>query len=194
MNRIAGSLLIITLAVFVFNVTNTLADSNTLENTTIVNKELSRAERAMNNEDLATALKIAKKYAEQGHAKAQYMYGHYLYLKFYMENYGKKMNDDVRTQEDEVNKETLKWMIKSANQGYVGGQAYLGGYYLEGDEMNGRQSEYVKGLMWSFLAAYQSKEKDSVESMLEEVKMNYDISDDDIKKARILAKQWKPVN
>jgi len=158
----------------------------------VVNSELRKAKKALHNEDIETALSITKKYAELGHAKAQYMYGHYIYLKFYAKNYGKGMTQRIRRQEAQAEEETLKWMIKSAEQGYVGGQSYLGGHFLEGDYMRNRKSDYVQGLMWTILAASQSNEKDSVNAAIDQVLNNYDITEAQIKEAKRLADEWRP--
>ena len=118
------------------------------------------------------------------------MYGHSPYLKFYMENYGKTITESLKRQEARVEEETLKWMTKSANQGYAGGQSYLGGYFMEGDDAKNRQPDYVLGLMWTILAESQRSEKDSVESAIEELRYNFKVSDEEIKKAKTLARAW----
>ncbi len=190
MNKVI-KIILISVSLFLVSCASVSTGTSETIDIKVVNKDLRKAEKALHTEDIETALSITKKYAEMGNAKAQFMYGHYIYLKFYVENYGKDMTRRVQRQENLAKEETLKWMTKSAKQGYVGGQAYLGGYFLEGDYKRNIKPERVKGLMWTILAAAQLKEKDSVESAIEEARYNFNITDEDIKKAKELAKTWK---
>lgn len=154
----------------------------------IIKQELRKAEKSLEKEDIHTALDITKKYALMGHAKAQFMYGNYIYLRFYVENYGKGMNASIRRQQDNTNETTLKWMTYSAQQGYAPAQYSLSRIHSEG---KGVKADPVVGLMWGILSTSKSNDKDRVKDTISEAVYNYKLTAEDITRAKKMASEWK---
>ena len=50
-----------------------------------MNDELNAAEAAVENEDIDTAIKLVNKHLESGNARAQYLYGLYIKVKYFIE-------------------------------------------------------------------------------------------------------------
>jgi TPR repeat protein len=93
------------------------------------------AEAAVNRNDFATAIRIMRPLADQGHARAQRLLG-----MMYNAGWGVP-NDDA---------EAVKWFRRAANQGDGDAQASLGAEYRDG---TGVPQDYVHAYMWFILAA-----------------------------------------
>jgi len=153
------------------------------------NDDLNRAQAALEHEDINKAMQLVKKHLKSGNARAQFMYGQFLAMKFYVENYGKGMSREIRKKQEQANQDTFKWMTKSAKQGYAPAQFALGTIYME--EGKGVEVDYVVGLMWIILGASQDSDKDSLKHALDQAKRNYSLTPNDIENAQRMAEQWR---
>ncbi len=93
------------------------------------------AEAAVNRNDFATAIRIMRPLADQGHARAQRLLG-----MVYNAGWGVPKDDA----------EAVKWFRRAANQGDGDAQASLGAEYRDG---TGVPQDYVHAYMWFILAA-----------------------------------------
>ncbi len=91
--------------------------------------------KAYQRGDYATALRIFRQLADQGHAKAQFNLG-------YMYNKGQGVPQDYAV--------AVRWFRKAADQGDAWAQVKLGLVYEEGQ---GVTQDYVQANMWYNLSA-----------------------------------------
>ncbi len=125
---------------------------------------------AYDREDYATALRLWRPLAEQGHATAQYNLG-IIYEK------GHGVPQDYA--------EAVKWSRKAAEQGHAQAQSILGLSYAEGE---GVPQDYVMAHMWVNLSAAQGHKKAVKARDILAKKM----TPDQIAEAQRLAREWKP--
>jgi len=149
-----------------------------------INREFESIEAVFQNDDIGATLEVLKKKADDGDAKSQFLVGHGTFMKFYMDNYG----GNVRGIADEVNGEVISWMTKSANQGYTLAQLSLSEIYRDEDRCE--EVDKVKGLMWAIIGTLNSSENNPINSYMEE----NGISDEEVKKAEVLAREWQSSN
>jgi len=147
--------------------------------------EFESIERSFNSEDIEGSLLILSEKAEAGDAKSQFLLGHGLHMKYFMDNYGQSVDED---ETDEINKKIIYWTTKSAGQGYALAQFSLGSIYSDEDRCG--EVDYIKGLMWSILGSMHSTEDtdETINQYIEE----HGMSDEDIIKAKHLAHEWQP--
>lgn len=152
-----------------------------------MNDELNAAEAAVENEDIDTAIMLVNKHLESGNARAQYLYGLYIKVKYFIENYGKQ--DWNRHEEKRINQESAQWIIKAAEQGFADAQYALGSMYQEGI---GVPQNPIVGHMWMFLGLSQKGDKESLERLDSNSARNYSLTPAQIGEAKRLAREWKP--
>jgi TPR repeat protein len=139
------------------------------------------ASGAANQGDYATALRIIRPLAEQGHAKAQSFLG-----MIYDEGWGVPRN----------HAEAMKWFSRAADQRDWGAQVQFAVMYRDG---TGVPKDYIRAYMWFDLAA-QSTEPADAPGHYTPAQAAAIFRDDvaqfmtpaQIAEARKLAKDWKP--
>ena len=120
--------------------------------------------------DYATALRIFRQLADQGHAKAQFHLG-YMYYK------GQGVPQDYAV--------AVRWFCKAADQGDAWAQVKLGLVYEEGQ---GVTQDYVQARMWFNLSAAKGNyiARESRDRLAKQM------TPEQIAEARRLAQEWKP--
>lgn len=149
------------------------------------NTDLDNAERALENEDIEKAFKIAKKHAEDGDARAQLFYGKLFVMKFMLENYGKDYDRNQEIEEKQAFTTALSWIKKAAEQNYAEAQGALGMMYAEG---NGVPADPILGHMWLILSTKGDKSK--LEGVKRSSEQNYDMTDEEFSQAQHMADEW----
>jgi hypothetical protein len=127
--------------------------------------------------DYATALRLLRPLAEQGHARAQYNLG----VAYHQ---GKGVPQDYA--------EAVKWYRLAAEQGHARAQYNLGVAYHQG---KGVPQDYVLAHMWSNLAAsrfedYVIVERDQAVRRRDSIASK--MTPAQIAEAQKLAREWKP--
>jgi uncharacterized protein len=127
--------------------------------------------------DYATALRLLRPLANQGHAAAQFNLG-------FMYAFGRGVPQDYA--------EAMRWFRKAADQGDASSQFILGGLYDSGE---GVPQDYVKAHKWYNLAGAHFSASES--GMREQAVKNRDrvaakMTTAQIAEAQRLAREWKP--
>ena len=127
--------------------------------------------------DYATAYRLFKQMAEQGHAEAQYNLGG-----MYAE--GRSVPQDYG--------EATKWFRKAAEQGHAEAQYNLGGMYFRGQ---GVPRDFVLAHMWfnlsvSSVPASEGEKREATEIIVDLVASK--MTPFQIAEAQRLARKWKP--
>ena len=135
------------------------------------------ASAAHDRGDYATALRLVRPLAAQGHAAAQNNLG-IMYV------YGQGVPQD--------DAEAIKWFRKAAAQGHAPAQNNLGIMYRNGQ---GVPQDYVQAYVWFNLAAArfspsETEKREKALSDREEVAAK--MTSEQIAEARRLAQEWKP--
>ncbi len=120
--------------------------------------------------DYATAIRIFRQLADQGHADAQFSLG--------------SMHDNGRGVPQDY-KEAAKWYRKAADQGHADAQFFLGFMYANGW---GVTQDYVQAHMWYNLGAAQG------EKLFEKLRdsLAEKMTPAQVAEAQKLAREWKP--
>ncbi len=126
--------------------------------------------KAYEGADYATALRIFRQLADQGHAKAQFNLG-------YMYNKGQGVPLDYAV--------AVRWLRKAADQGDAWAQVKLGLVYEEGQ---GVTQDYVQAHMWYNLSAAKG---DNYARMLRD-RLAEKMTPAQIAEVQKLAREWKP--
>ncbi len=126
--------------------------------------------KAYESGDYATALRIFRQLADQGHGKAQFHLG-------YMYNKGQGVPQDYPV--------AVRWFRKAADQGDAWAQVKLGLVYEEGQ---GVTQDYVQARMWFNLSAAKGNyiARESRDRLAKQM------TPEQIAEARRLAREWKP--
>jgi len=126
--------------------------------------------KAYQRGDYATALRIFRQLAEQGHAKAQFNLG-------YMYNKSQGVPQDYAV--------AVRWFRKAADQGDAWAQVKLGLVYEEGQ---GVTQDYVQARMWFNLSAAKGNyiARESRDRLAKQM------TPTQIAEAQKLAREWKP--
>ncbi len=126
--------------------------------------------KAYERGDYATALRLFRQLADQGHAKAQFNLG-------YMYNKGQGVPLDYAV--------AVRWLRKAADQGDAWAQVKLGLVYEEGQ---GVTQDYVQAHMWYNLSAakgnYIAREAHDI--------LAEQMTPAQVAEAQKLAREWKP--
>ena len=135
------------------------------------------ASAAYERSDYATAYRLFKPMAEQGHAEAQYnLGGMYAEGRGVPQDYG----------------EATKWFRKAAEQGHAEAQYNLGGMYFRG---RGVPRDFVLAHMWfnlsvSRVPASEGEKREATEIIIDLVASK--MTPYQIAEAQRLAREWKP--
>jgi len=135
------------------------------------------ADAAYERGDYATAYRLFKPMAEQGHAEAQYnLGGMYAEGRGVPQDYGK----------------AAKWFRKAAEQGHAEAQYNLGGMYFRG---RGVPQDFVLAHMWfnlsvSRVPASEGETREATEIIIDLVASK--MTPYQIAEAQRLAREWKP--
>jgi hypothetical protein len=135
------------------------------------------AKSAYNRGDYATAYRLIKPMAEQGHAEAQYnLGGMYAEGRGVPQDYG----------------EAAKWFRKAAEQGHAEAQYNLGGMYFRG---RGVPRDFVLAHMWfnlsvSRVPASERETREATEIIIDLVASK--MTPFQIAEAQRMAREWKP--
>jgi TPR repeat protein len=138
--------------------------------------EFEDAVAAYERGDYATAYRLFKPMAEQGHAEAQYnLGGMYAEGRGVPQDYGK----------------AVKWFRKAAEQGHAEAQYNLGGMYFGG---RGVPQDFVLAHMWFNLSisspASEGETREATEIIIDLVASK--MTPFQIAEAQRLAREWKP--
>jgi tetratricopeptide (TPR) repeat protein len=139
--------------------------------------EFEDAVAAYERGDYATAYRLFKPMAEQGHAEAQYnLGGMYAEGRGVPQDYGK----------------AVKWFRKAAEQGHAEAQYNLGGMYFGG---RGVPQDFVLAHMWfnlsiSRVPASEGETREATEIIIDLVASK--MTPFQIAEAQRLAREWKP--
>ncbi len=125
---------------------------------------------AYKRQDYATAMRLLRPLADQGHANAQNNLGY-----MYANGEGVPENDA----------EAVKWYRKAADQGDANAQNNLGYMYANGE---GVPENFVQAYKWWNLAAAQGYEPAKTNKGIIEKKMTRE----QIAEAQKLSAEWKP--
>ena len=127
-----------------------------------MSNDLAAADTAAEMGDFKAVLKLTKTYAESGNAHAQYLRGTVIAAVFYMENYGKDMDQRLQREEEIVYQEAEKWIRKSAEQDYAPAQSALAGLY---DIGKGVPQNNILSHMWSIISVSHKDEQNIQENI-----------------------------
>jgi len=132
---------------------------------------------AHNRGDYATALRLWRPLADQGHASAQFLLGGMYAL-------GQGVPQDYA--------ETVRWYRKAADQGDARAQSFLGVMYANG---HGVRQDYVQAHKWCNLAAARfpaSETEDREKAVRNRERVAAKMTPARIAEAERLAREWRP--